>query len=93
MLHTFNKDQVYSFHQQYFDSHANRTNAVVMGDTLGDPIMTDNIHYLKCKLKIGFLNANVEASLQKYLEVYDIVLTNDAPMDLIAVLLPEMLAV
>ena len=92
MMHTFNKDKVYSFHQQYFDQHSNRTNAIVMGDTLGDPIMTDNIHYLKCKLKIGFLNADVEASLPKYLDVYDIVLPGDAPMDLVTVLLPELLA-
>ena len=91
-MHTFNKDQVYSFHSEYFDKHQNCTNALVMGDTLGDPIMTDNIHYLKCQLKIGFLNANVEASLEKYLEVYDVVLTDDAPMDLVTVLLPELLA-
>ena len=90
MLHTFNKDKISLLHKPYFDAQSNRTNALVMGDTLGDPTMSNNIDYLKCILKVGFLNSNVENSLTQYLSVYDLVLTRDASMAVVNVLLQEL---
>jgi len=90
MLHTFNKDKICSIHKPYFDNNRNRTNALVMGDTLGDPILSNGIEYLKCILKVGFLNSNVEASLPQYMSAFDLVLTGDPPIDILTVLLHEL---
>lgn len=90
MIHTFNKDQICNIHKPYFDKYIKKTNAFVMGDTLGDPLLSNGIDYLKCILKIGFLNNDVEASLSQYLSAFDLVFTGDPSMDVITCLLNEL---
>lgn len=34
-------------------------NVIVMGDTLGDPVMADGVDYMNQCIKIGFLNKDV----------------------------------
>lgn len=56
-----------------------------MGDSTGDPHMADAFeadHQLNI-VKVGFLNYREEELLPKYLELYDIVLTGDASMDIV----------
>lgn len=90
MLHTFNKNQIYSMHQAYFDQHKRRVNAIIMGDMLGDTYLSESISYLKETLKIGYLNVNVDEALPQYLNVFDLVLVGDPSMDLVTVLLQEL---
>ena len=56
-----------------------RKNIILVGDSEGDVKMADGID-ANVVFKIGFLNQNVEKLLDKYLEIYDIVLLNDPDM-------------
>ncbi|XP_056855199.1 uncharacterized protein LOC130507146 [Raphanus sativus] len=56
-----------------------RTNVLLLGDHLGDLRMSDGLNY-ESRVSIGFLNDNVEKSLESYREAFDIVYLNDAPM-------------
>ncbi|XP_065655342.1 7-methylguanosine phosphate-specific 5'-nucleotidase A isoform X1 [Hydra vulgaris] len=91
MIHSFNKNQHLKQRTDYFEKHKDRTNLIVMGDTLGDPSMADGIFPSENVLKIGFLNEKTEESLNAYLEVYDVVLTNDANLDRLTVFLHALL--
>merc|ERR1711936_320242 len=54
-----------------------RTNVIVLGDSLGDLHMAAGVKDPNVVLTIGFLNNNVESSLQTYKENFDIVLVDD----------------
>ncbi|XP_010517177.1 PREDICTED: 7-methylguanosine phosphate-specific 5'-nucleotidase A-like isoform X2 [Camelina sativa] len=56
-----------------------RTNVLLMGDHLGDLGMSDGLNY-ETRISIGFLNDNIEKSLESYREAFDLVYLNDAPM-------------
>uniref|UniRef100_A0A1J3DHB4 5'-nucleotidase n=2 Tax=Noccaea caerulescens TaxID=107243 RepID=A0A1J3DHB4_NOCCA len=56
-----------------------RTNVLLMGDHLGDLRMSDGLNY-ETRISIGFLNDNVEKSLESYRKAFDLVYLNDAPM-------------
>ncbi|XP_010505516.1 PREDICTED: 7-methylguanosine phosphate-specific 5'-nucleotidase A-like [Camelina sativa] len=56
-----------------------RTNVLLMGDHLGDLRMSDGLNY-ETRISIGFLNDNIEKSLESYREAFDLVYLNDAPM-------------
>ncbi|XP_010509161.1 PREDICTED: 7-methylguanosine phosphate-specific 5'-nucleotidase A-like [Camelina sativa] len=56
-----------------------RTNVLLMGDHLGDLRMSDGLNY-DTRISIGFLNDNIEKSLESYREAFDLVYLNDAPM-------------
>ena len=52
-----------------------------MGDSEGDPHMSEGMKH-QVELKIGFLNHDVDELLEKYLDLYDIVVLGDPPLDL-----------
>ncbi|WZZ40129.1 hypothetical protein YC2023_036388 [Brassica napus] len=56
-----------------------RTNVLLLGDHMGDLRMSDGLNY-DTRISIGFLNDNVEKSLESYRKAFDIVYLNDAPM-------------
>ncbi|KAG5404476.1 hypothetical protein IGI04_010595 [Brassica rapa subsp. trilocularis] len=56
-----------------------RTNVLLLGDHMGDLRMSDGLNY-ESRISIGFLNDNVEKSLESYRKAFDIVYLNDAPM-------------
>ncbi|XP_020885845.1 7-methylguanosine phosphate-specific 5'-nucleotidase A isoform X3 [Arabidopsis lyrata subsp. lyrata] len=56
-----------------------RRNVLLMGDHLGDLRMSDGLDY-ETRISIGFLNDNIEKSLESYRESFDLVYVNDAPM-------------
>ncbi|AEC09569.2 Pyrimidine 5'-nucleotidase eukaryotic [Arabidopsis thaliana x Arabidopsis arenosa] len=56
-----------------------RRNVLLMGDHLGDLRMSDGLDY-ETRISIGFLNDNIEKSLESYRESFDLVYLNDAPM-------------
>ncbi|CAA7052104.1 unnamed protein product [Microthlaspi erraticum] len=56
-----------------------RTNVLLMGDHLGDLRMSDGLSY-ETRISVGFLNDNIEKSLESYRQAFDLVYLNDAPM-------------
>lgn len=60
-----------------------RSNVILLGDSLGDINMHAGLKNVDTILRIGFLNNNIEASQQKYVDNYDIVLINDQTMDVV----------
>ncbi|CAN8284852.1 unnamed protein product [Cochlearia groenlandica] len=56
-----------------------RTNVLLMGDHLGDLGMSDGLNY-ETRISIGFLNDNVEKSVESYRKAFDVVYLNDATM-------------
>ena len=61
----------------------------MLGDSTGDPHIADAFeaeHQLNI-VKIGFLNYKENELLEKYKDLYDIVLTGDPSMDLVNALI------
>lgn len=56
-----------------------RTNVLLLGDHIGDLGMSDGLNY-DTRISVGFLNENIENSLRTYMEAFDVVYLNDAPM-------------
>lgn len=77
VIHVFNKDEtVLSEFPEIHEWIKNRTNVILLWDSLWDPGMIEWFEY-KNLLKIGFLNEKVDELLERYKENYDIVLTWD----------------
>eukprot|EP00794_Sanderia_malayensis_P017512 gene17512-19262_t len=90
LLHSYNKKEIVNHASAYFDESSDRTNLMLIGDTLGDPTMSDGMKHLSTVLKIGFLNYDSDAALDAYEQVYDIVIVNDHTMDVINVFIQEL---
>lgn len=56
-----------------------RTNVLLLGDHIGDLGMSDGLDY-ETRISVGFLNDNVEKSLDSYRKAFDLVYLNDGPM-------------
>lgn len=56
-----------------------RTNVLLLGDHIGDLGMSDGLNY-ENRIAVGFLNDNIESSLESYSEAFDILYLNDASM-------------
>ncbi|OWM64082.1 hypothetical protein CDL15_Pgr011537 [Punica granatum] len=68
-----------------------RTNVLLLGDHIGDLRMSDGLNY-DTRISVGFLNDNIEGSIDCYSKSFDVVYLNDAPMsgvvELVAQLFP-----
>ncbi|KAL4575324.1 hypothetical protein LXL04_022166 [Taraxacum kok-saghyz] len=71
------------------DSVKKRTNVLLLGDHMGDLRMSDGLNY-ETRISVGFLNHNVENSLDNYRKGYDIVYLDDAPMSGVVKLVSEL---
>uniref|UniRef100_A0A1D1XTD2 5'-nucleotidase n=1 Tax=Anthurium amnicola TaxID=1678845 RepID=A0A1D1XTD2_9ARAE len=92
-IHVLNKnehalDLAAPVHDQLEDSNGSnddnmsirkRTNVLLLGDHIGDLGMSDGLKY-ENRIAIGFLNDNIEKSLETYREAFDVVFLNDASM-------------
>ena len=81
LIHSFNKNEHEIHDTPYFQTIANRPNAILLGDTLGDIGMTGGMKNLKQILKIGYLNHSTPEKLEVYKNVYDIVICDDQTFD------------
>ncbi|XP_026784050.3 7-methylguanosine phosphate-specific 5'-nucleotidase-like isoform X1 [Pangasianodon hypophthalmus] len=79
LIHTFNKREgaLQNTHQFVHD----RTNVLLLGDSLGDLNMADGVKDLHDILRIGYLNDKVEERREAYVSSYDIVLEKDETLD------------
>jgi len=82
LFHVFNKDNFGLEGTDYEKLLENRNNVIICGDSLGDIKMADGVKHETC-LSIGFLNLNKEKMLDKYMNTFDIVITDDGPFDLV----------
>ncbi len=67
-----------------------KTNVLLLGDSLSDVEMIQGFDYENV-IKIVFLNEDVDNNLERYKEVYDIVITNDSSAEYINTLLSEII--
>ena len=87
LIHSFNKNEHEIQDTSYCQSIINRSNVILLGDTLGDVGMISGMKHLKHILKIGFLNRSTPAKLNLYMSVFDIVICDDPTFDLPNVIL------
>ncbi|XP_014279459.1 7-methylguanosine phosphate-specific 5'-nucleotidase A [Halyomorpha halys] len=80
-INVFNKNQHAIENSDYFKSLSERTNVIVMGDSLGDANMSEGVAEGSNILKIGLLSTHIDDYLPQYLEFFDIVLLDDQTMD------------
>jgi 5'-nucleotidase len=90
IIHSFNKNEIAIRNTPYFSQIKNRKNVLLLGDAVEDVGMVEGIEH-DCVLKIGFLNEKVDEKREKYTQVYDVVITNDGPLDFVNALLREIL--
>jgi len=73
LIHMYNKSQ--SIQKiSCGDKFSGRKNVVLLGDSLGDLKMADGVKDPEAVLTVGFLNKNIEKSLETYKDNFDIVL-------------------
>ncbi|XP_042753467.1 uncharacterized protein LOC111906958 isoform X2 [Lactuca sativa] len=103
LIHSLNKnehalDMAASLHDQLgeIDDHVidsasvkKRTNVLLLGDHMGDLRMSDGLNY-ETRISVGFLNNNIENSLDNYRKGFDIVYLDDAPMSGVVKLVSEL---
>lgn len=89
VIHSCNKNISTIKHEGYFEKFTDRSNVIIVGDSLGDLTMADGVKELKSIIKIGFLNEKIEEALPEYLAGYDIVIIDDQTMNLINALLTK----
>ncbi|KAF4084580.1 hypothetical protein AMELA_G00107650 [Ameiurus melas] len=79
VIHTFNKREGALQNKQQFVH--DRSNVLLLGDSLGDLDMADGVQGLRNILRIGYLNDKVEERREAYVRSYDIVLEKDETLD------------
>eukprot|EP00943_MAST-04B_sp_MAST-4B-sp1_P001335 g1335.t1 len=78
LIHSFNKGLI-AFKDLNNIIDLERKNIILVGDSEGDVKMAEGID-ANVVFKIGYLNQNEENLLDKYMEIYDLVLLNDPDM-------------
>jgi 5'-nucleotidase len=86
LIHVLNKNEAGLPATVHAEKVAHRDNVILLGDSLGDLHMADGIRH-EVKLTIGFLNHDVDSSLARYSEAFDIVLLNDTSLEFLLMLL------
>jgi len=90
LIHMYNKAE--SIRKRSSEESSERKNVIVLGDSLGDLHMAAGVKDPNVVLTVGFLNNNIESSLETYKEHFDIVLVDDQTMSFPHSLLTEILS-
>ena len=80
IIHVLNKDEIIIKDGKIKNKIRNRNNVILLGDTEGDLGMVENIQYDNI-IKIGYLNEKEDILKDKYLDIFDVVITNDGGLD------------
>lgn|SRR3989344_2087550 len=89
IIHSMNKDEHSIKNHSIFSVIKDRKNVLLLGDHLGDLGMIKEFNY-KNLIKIGFLNDEVKDNIEKYERNFDVVISNDSPMEYVNQLLKEL---
>ncbi|KAL3313563.1 5'-nucleotidase, cytosolic III [Cichlidogyrus casuarinus] len=105
LIHVFNKNIATVCEMDYYKTESSKRSCVLLcGDSTGDVHMSDGANFISEEehatpvenskttvLRIGFLNEHVEENLDRYKEIYDIVLVDDDSFDLPMLILRSMI--
>ncbi|MEK6922871.1 MAG: hypothetical protein AABX08_03670 [Nanoarchaeota archaeon] len=80
IIHGMNKDETVIQTFPFFNVIRHRTNVLLLGDSLSDVDMVKGFDYENL-IRVGFLNKDIENSLEAYKRNFDIIILNDSPMD------------
>ncbi|KAJ3034119.1 hypothetical protein HDV00_005440 [Rhizophlyctis rosea] len=80
LIHTCNKNEAAVTDPRYAKDIAGRRNVILMGDSIGDLQMSSGLSH-DVQLTIGFCNHDKEIWLEKYMELFDIVISDDSPIE------------
>lgn len=81
MIHTLNKNEQEIHDAPYYQSIIDRSNVILLGDSIDDIGMIGGMKNLKNILKIGYLISSAPSKLEAYKNVYDIVICGDQTFD------------
>ncbi len=90
LIHTFNKNEIQVTHEPYRKEISKRKNVILLGDSIGDIGMAEGIKH-DTMIKVGFLNDKVDSNIKIFKENFDVVITNDGPMNYVNELLSKIL--
>jgi len=90
LIHVFNKNEYAIQNSKYFNTVKEKPNVILMGDSLGDLGMSKGIQH-DTILTVGFLNQHVTDLLPTYAKSFDVVITDDGPLDFVNDLLNDIL--
>lgn len=77
LIHVFNKSEFCLEKTAYYDSIQDRPNVILVGDSVGDVLMSQGLQHDIC-LNVGFLNHDIDTLSEKYSQLYDIVIVGDS---------------
>jgi len=90
VIHMLNKSEISIKGLPIYNKLLERKNIILLGDSLGDVRMVKGFPYENL-IKIGFLNENIEESLESYKKNYDVVILNDGSFDYVNELLERLI--
>jgi len=90
IIHSFNKNEGQVKNHPYHEQIKRRKNCMLLGDSIGDLGMTEGLDH-DTILRIGFLNENAERSLSAFAKKFDVVISDDGPMDYVNDLLKRII--
>lgn len=88
IFHSLDKSGKYINGYPEYKPVENRRNILLLGDLIEDAKMVEGLN-VNCVIKIGFLNKETASSLDKFLNHFDVVITNDGSMDYVNELLEQ----
>lgn len=89
LIHSLNKDEtILQAFPEVYSQIESRKNVILLGDNPNDTKMIDGFDY-KNLIKIWFLNSDTDKYIDKFREVYDIVITDDGNLDAVNEMLEE----
>ncbi len=91
IIHPHNKGQIPIAQSNFYSKIANRTNVLLLGDSLEDLEMLNSVPHDQA-LTVVFYNKPTSDSLEQYMNAFDIVLTGDSSMEAINDLLNDIFA-
>lgn len=80
IIHSLNKDETAIQNFPVYQQIKNRKNVILLGDFADDVGMVKGFDYDNL-ITIGFLNEDTDTQLPEYEKHFDVIITNDGPMD------------
>ncbi len=82
IIHIMNKDDILIEKRSFYNKMKDRKNIILLGDSLDDVKMAENIDYENI-LKICFLDEHSVKMIDYYKKLYDILILNDSSADFV----------
>ncbi|MFH1207636.1 MAG: hypothetical protein V1668_03445 [Patescibacteria group bacterium] len=90
IIHSLNKDETIIQNFPVYKEVKNRKNVILLGDFIDDIGMVQGFEYTNL-ISVGFLNEDTSKHLPEYRKYFDVIITDDGPMEYINKLLADVL--